>query len=258
MFVSKFVNSLVAAGAMAFAAVPAVADGYARRSTAEFGPPPFSWTGVYVGVHAGGAWGSATSVSSACSPFPACDQLAGFGSLNGSGFAGGLQAGINWQINTVVLGVEADFTWTGIDGSAADVNRSAAGAILTPGGHSWSRDVDWLASLRARAGITLTPTMLAYITGGVAWQGVDLTAVQAFTNSTAAVSVSDTKTGYVIGGGLELALNSNWLLRGEYLYYSFDGGNAAVVHSAFPAITANFAWGDSQIHSLRAALSYKF
>ena len=80
-----------------------------------FVPPPFTWTGFYVGVNAGGVWGSG-SVSSTlfANGFPILENEWPGGSLGGSqtGFIGGGQAGYNWQTGSFVLGVETDFDWT--------------------------------------------------------------------------------------------------------------------------------------------------
>ena len=99
-------------------------------------PPPavYSWAGFYAGLNAGGAWGRSdaeTSVSCGAVPGfanyfcnPAAGQAnaaavnaAGTGSMSGSGFTGGGQVGFNYQIQRVVLGLEADSNYTGLSGS---------------------------------------------------------------------------------------------------------------------------------------------
>src|SRR5690242_3814335 len=58
--------------------------------------PMWTWTGLYIGGHLGGAW-SNEDVTGAVVPF----------SLQPSGFLGGAQAGYNWQVNpNWVIGVE--------------------------------------------------------------------------------------------------------------------------------------------------------
>lgn len=240
----------------------ALADGGYRGSIKD-APyvAPFSWTGFYVGAHVGGAWDSA-SASNLCSPAGACNQAIGAGNLDSSGMIGGVHVGYNWQITpSAVIGVEGDFTWTGLGADASDVNRFATGVPVGSGGHLWSQDTNWLSSIRGRAGFTLSPTTLAYITGGFAWQRTDSSFVNAgaggcpncFTGG-----FSDTRTGYVVGGGLEMALNRNWLLRAEYLYYSLDDASAVVNHPTIVGLTNTATFSGSDIHTVRAGISYKF
>src|SRR5277367_7072424 len=73
------------------------------------GPPPappvvpFSWTGFYLGAHVGGAWDH-----DQFSFTPAGTQTRN----SASSVFGGGQAGYNYQISSVVLGVEGDISGT--------------------------------------------------------------------------------------------------------------------------------------------------
>lgn len=254
---------LTAMSAVALTATSVLADGGPRRgSLKDFGgPPPFNWTGFYVGLHAGAGWAQqdATNVQAS----PAFDQAPGRGSLDGNGFVGGALIGYNFVLApSVIAGVEADFSWTNLDNSATDINRFASGVAVGSGGHTWSRNTDWLASVRARLGFTITPNMLIYATGGFAWAGVDYASLNAYAGgcpNCGSVSISSTANGWVAGGGLELALNRNWLLRGEYLFYSLDGASGVSNFRSAPTVAASsHNFGDLDIHTVRAALSYKF
>lgn len=112
-------KAMAFAGALALA-TGALADGMPRRSLKDPGPAPFSWTGFYLGVNAGYAWGEADARTSSdcpatgyyCQPGfdangPAISAL-GSGSLDPSGFTGGLQAGYNVQSGQLVFGGELD------------------------------------------------------------------------------------------------------------------------------------------------------
>ena len=63
--------------------------------------------------------------------------------------------------------------------------------------------------------------------------------------------------GYTVGGGLEYALNRNWSIKGEYLYY--DLGSETLTASAIvgPAETVFFNH-DASGHIVRAGLNYRF
>ena len=67
----------------------------------------------------------------------------------------------------------------------------------------------------------------------------------------------------MLGGGLEWALWSDWLLRTEY---SFDRLNTSAMATAFntgpgafpPPLGSGFSWSDTDIHTVRVGASYKF
>src|SRR5438045_8378186 len=61
--------------------------------------PVFSWTGCYLGVHAGGGLMTSANVE---------------GTLNGKGGLAGGQAGCNYQDGNWVFGVEGEGYWSGI------------------------------------------------------------------------------------------------------------------------------------------------
>src|SRR3954468_8663067 len=64
-----------------------------------YAPPPFTWTGLYVGGHVGGAWAH-RGISDARFGLD-------FGRSSDGVFIGGAQVGYNYQFNTFVLGAEA-------------------------------------------------------------------------------------------------------------------------------------------------------
>src|SRR3954464_8989850 len=63
-------------------------------------PPPFSWTGFYIGGNVGAAWGE-RRVSYTFTGLE-------FSRSSDAVFIGGGQIGFNYQFNTFVLGVEWD------------------------------------------------------------------------------------------------------------------------------------------------------
>src|ERR1700727_1127552 len=80
---------------------------------APLAPPPFSWTGFYIGANVGGIWGRSgqtVDVNTGLTFIP--PNTASF-----SGVIGGVQAGYNYQFSNVVLGIEADYDWTSAKGS---------------------------------------------------------------------------------------------------------------------------------------------
>ena len=228
-------------------------------------PPPPLWTGFYVGLNAGYGWSNNNAVTQ--SYFDT--GSAGFGaqalggnypwgaSLSDEGFVGGGQIGYNAQIyNNFVVGLEAD-----IQGVASD--KKAASYLGPTAATSISRGLDYLGTARGRLGYLVTPTLLAYATGGLAYGQTNLSASY-FGPATGADSLSDTRVGYSVGGGLEWLFLPRWSAKVEYLYY--DLGTATTPGATF-AYTDNA--GVSQISAaqtssrfdgqvVRAGVNYHF
>lgn len=187
----------------------------------------FNWTGLYVGGQIGGGGESAGS-----SDNPA------FVPLSMGGFIGGVYAGYNWQLpgNNIVLGVDTDFTFNGIDADGSNASGYAA-----------SLDWRWYGAVRGRIGYAFDRFM-PYIAGGFAYGKI----AGSYTwpdNYTA--SGDKTDTGWTLGGGLEYAFTDNLIGRLEYRYTDFgtvDISNAAGDHVYF----------DTAAHDVRVGLSYKF
>ncbi|AMN43063.1 outer membrane protein [Rhodoplanes sp. Z2-YC6860] len=238
--------------------------------------PSFSWTGFYVGVHAG--WGGdnptgATSVGMATFPTTLTSQhdldLGAHGPLFGG------HAGYNWQINPrLVVGIEGDITGTGIKASGAQSafcpTPFCTPATVVPGAlFTMSQEVNWLASIRGRLGTIWGPGLI-YVTGGAAWANVETKANigDAFFGCggggiacTYSAASNVTKTGWAAGAGYETALAGNWTVRAEYLYYSFGGqtltAGAPAANCGAPPCIATFTSSDLNIHTVRAGLTYK-
>src|SRR5262245_54141605 len=107
-----------------FAAVVGFAVALVLQSATAFAEPPGSFGGGYVGLNVGGAWGSSKyATDPGCPPAPLnapfCNAFpdpafingvavanSGSGRASSTGFAGGAQAGYNWQSGVLVLGGE--------------------------------------------------------------------------------------------------------------------------------------------------------
>ncbi|MDP2619859.1 MAG: porin family protein [Hyphomicrobiales bacterium] len=163
-------------------------------------PPPFSWAGLYAGVHGGYGWGEANTT------FVPDIELDG-------GFAGG-QIGFNWARSNLVLGIEGDISWSGIDG-----------AIGAP---AVSHEIDWFGTVRGRAGLAIGRT-LPYVTGGIAFAEASRTA--------GGVATSARHTGYVAGAGIERAVTDRVSAKLEYQYLDF--GDKAYVGPDEPDLSAH-------------------
>lgn len=215
-------TALVASAGIAFAA-----DLPQRQITpAPYAAPAFTWTGFYVGAHGGYAWGESTGYAF----FP--------GSLKADtdGGFGGLQVGYNQQLGNVVLGLEADASYGDISGN-----------FSVPPGGTISGKIDWMGTIRARAGYAFG-NFLPYVTGGVAWANNQVKI------SSGGTSISQDKvhTGWALGAGVEYAITNHISAKVEYLYA--DLGREAYFTDFAPG-GVNF---DGHIQTVKAGLNYRF
>ena len=219
-----------------------------RKAPAYTPPPPvFSWTGFYIGGHAGYRWADADVTFPSVQPG---DDF--FSQLNykPSSFVGGLQAGYNYQFApNWVVGVEGDWSW-GNSSKTQQFDPVGLDQFVTV-------KAQWNASLRGRLGYALDRSLF-YVTGGVAWMRVKVETVDfddGVTDPNSSLTQSRTFTGWTVGGGYEYAFLTNWTARIEYFYADygnetfFQGLNASTF---FPANV------DLKTQTVRGALNYKF
>jgi outer membrane immunogenic protein len=240
-----------------------------------FVPPPFTWTGFYIGLNAGGIFSSGSRSLTLIDPHAGVDGAflnnalpGGLGS-GSTGFIGGGQAGYNWQTGSFVLGVETDF-----DGTTLSKSRNLLGAgfwnpyLGTTDNLTLNSKVslDWLGTTRGRVGFVVTPDnrFMIYGTGGVAYGGgsAHVSIYDSAANAFWSGNPSASRVGWTVGAGAEYAFTNNWTLRGEYLYV--DLGSRSFNTVGNPA--AAFAFPDVYAHGhinynasiFRAAVNYKF
>lgn len=229
----------------------------------------YNWSGLYVGLNAGVGSGSLDRTST----FPcgttdlyctisaadgAAIAAAGNVSKDSTSFVGGAQVGYNFQAGGLVFGVEADAQSLRLSASSSTrVNLTGAGWPVTV---ATSASSDWLVTARARLGFA-TSNLLIYVTGGFAFADVEVG--NSFTDTTwptaASSSKSSTRSGWTLGGGVEMALGSNWTLKGEYLYVDLGSVSttATIAPSGYTANTLTTST-DLTAHVARAGINYKF
>jgi len=196
------------------------------------------WTGVYAGVQLGGAFGN-TNLSIPANGYN--------GSWGNNGVIGGAHIGYNYQLNSVVLGVESSFDLLSVQGSEA--NNTA----FAPNAFNGSSYHNYLVSIDGRLGYAYR-NLLFYGIGGYAF----LSNNSALTlNGIQIGAVSNTVNGYDVGGGVEYAINDRWSVRAEYRYYNFQNNtnNFATSNKVFN----NHVFTESvNSNVFRAGLSYKW
>jgi outer membrane immunogenic protein len=194
----------------------------------------FDWSGVYVGLNAGYGWSDNNAYlkglgGSGWDPY--YPDALGSKDLTASGFVGGLQAGYNFQIDQILLGVETDFRYSDVGDSSKNSGVPSVGDPFT---YTQDYKLNWFGTTRARVGFALDRALL-YATGGVAYGDVSVKHDLAFVNSNYyKTSDSEWEVGWTVGGGIEYAITDSISLKGEYLYYDLSDTESIAKDSRGP------------------------
>ncbi|MGJ5206141.1 outer membrane beta-barrel protein [Bradyrhizobium sp. HKCCYLR20261] len=165
--------------------------------------PAYDWSGYYVGVFGGYAWGN-HNLNNAVGPgAPFTDFTNNYESKGG--FGGG-EIGANWQSGNIVLGVEAS-------GFGADVKGDDAFGTL-PFGSNDATKLRSGFSLLARGGIAVD-RLLLFFTGGWAYGQLTHTSVNPGIGTD---TFSANRSGLAAGGGIAYAFTDQLIGKIEYRY----------------------------------------
>ena len=181
IFRSRTVALVVLVGALVPAVHAVADDGIGPGAYRPYYPG--IWQGLYAGVNAGWGW-----------------------SGDASGVIGGGQIGYNWQSNQFVYGLQGDI-------SAADVGVSGSVMFI-----NYSGSIDFVTTVRGRAGVLLQSNLLVYATAGVGvahWRThADIPGFGTLLNT------SGTDTGLVYGIGVESKWTEKMTWSLEYLGFN--------------------------------------
>jgi outer membrane immunogenic protein len=255
----------IAVGSIASVGAAAAADMSAPVYTKA--PPMvaavYDWTGFYIGGNIGYSWGRSATTQSFSDATSGALLSSTASKFDLDGVIGGGQAGYNWQKSNWVFGVEADIQASGEKGSTNSVCPGGSATATTlvglssacavghlgdtapfnvaafPVTNSLSEKIEWFGTVRGRIGPTITPTILAYVTGGLAYgqvkasdtvAGTNIVGLQGVNGSTlvpvgVSFGSSSTRIGWTVGAGVESVLSGNWTAKIEYLY--MDLGNVS-------------------------------
>ena len=249
-----FAAALLSGSLLSLASAASAADIPVRKALPP-PPPVFSWSGLYIGAHLGGAWGTTEATATSLS-VPPIFTVGGFSvpiaQTQHNGFLGGIQGGYNWQFNNwAVLGVEAQFSWTDLKGTSP--------CVLVFG---CTAEHDWITTLALRWGVTYD-RLLLYVKGGVAWSKATYSATLNLDGlASASTSVSDTRTGWMFGTGLEYAFWGNWSAKIEYNYLDFRSKDYTFGLGPFgddpPISIAIGVTIPEKVHLIKAGINYRF
>jgi outer membrane immunogenic protein len=254
------IAGLVLCGFAVVAPPARAADMGVPRSYYPASPPPpaiYDWTGIYVGGHIGG--GLLIDSVSQNGFSPGGFNLTGTGNLRPAGVIGGAQVGANYEFVPWVVGVEASWTDSAINGNTL-IGCVASSAVLTGptpvGSERFTSQAEWFAALTGRVGYAAND-WLFYAKAGGAWMNVRYTedllglAGPAGGITLATQVITDNRTGFTVGAGIEFGLVEN--LSGKIEYDFYDFGTKNYNFNAATPVSVN-----SNLHTIIVGLNYKF
>jgi outer membrane immunogenic protein len=276
----------VVAATAAFVAFAAMTAAEATAQT----PPIWNWTGFYIGGNLGYSWGRSDSTLSLSDAKTGAVLDSATSAVALDGVIGGGQIGYNWQNGRWVFGLEADLQassersntsflcpgGTGLPplpaGFAGVCSSGQPGETITalPVTDSLSERLDWFGTVRGRIGHMISPTVLPYLTGGLAFGEVHTADTISGTNfnimgtpsaASSLISTNTVKVGWTIGGGFESVLSAHWTGKIEYLFIDLGSVSGSVV-TPIIAPTGDFLAASYSSHItdniLRVGINYKF
>ena len=196
-----------------------------------YAPPVYNWSGFYVGGHIGGGFAD----SSWSDPFTGANDT-----FNKGGFLGGAQVGYNAQYNWLVLGLEGDFSWTGLKGSGTDSF-----------GDKISTKTEWTSTVTGRVGAAFD-RVLVYGKGGVAFAH-DVSSLMDPGGNNSQDTL--TRTGWTAGAGVEYAFDRNWSARLEYDYLGFGSQR---LNFTTPVVGTVMSNASLNVQEVKAGINYRF
>jgi outer membrane immunogenic protein len=249
-------TTLAAAAAILLATT--AASSAADMAVKALAPAPvWSWTGLYIGGHVGGGWGTTESTlnSVQVTGGPLTSEGLAIAQNSRSGFLGGGQIGYNFQSNWAVFGVEADFAGLDVTGTTPCIVY-----------YSCTAKSNWLATASGRIGGVVADKTLVYVKGGAAWLNTNhsiniasAVAGLAGLSGLAGTSGDSTTVGALLGFGAEYAFTRNWSAFVEYDYMDFDKKSIAFnLGGSGTALGVANVTVQNKLSVAKAGVNYKF
>jgi outer membrane immunogenic protein len=239
---SKQISAVVAISATLGIGAAQAADLPMKAAPYVAPAPVFSWTGCYIGVHAGA--GVLLDQGFQDSSQNAMDR-------HGTGGLAGGQAGCNYQTGMLVLGIEGEGFWSGmrVKRDVFDGNELDSSATIK---NKWDYDI------AARFGIAIDRALIygkaGFVAGRFGWTGTEAC------NDCTITTGNATLNGLLIGMGLEYAIMNNWTVKFEYDYLGFQSKDVNFIHTCATCTEFNIQPQNvsADKHIFKVGLNYLF
>jgi outer membrane immunogenic protein len=212
-------------------------------------PPPaiYDWTGIYVGFNVGGGILTDSVSQNGVSTSAVAASLLNSANLRPAGVIGGGEIGANFEFAPWVVGIEGSWDASGIQGNTLIGITTANPALPTQ--ERFTSNVLWLAAATGRLGYAAND-WLFYAKAGGAWMHVTYTEDLLTPATIASQNISDNRSGFTVGGGIEFGLVENLTGKIEYDFYDFGSRN---YNFGITPVSVS-----SNLHTLTVGLNYKF
>jgi outer membrane immunogenic protein len=223
-----------------------------------FAPPrTYNWTGVYIGLNAGGSWSHPHWGST---PDGASGNYSLSGGLVGGTFGYNLQA----DNSSFVVGAEVDLAASNIRGTLPPnialepgFDPTTGAPIVTPTAIACFPHCEianpWLATARLRFGYSFD-WFLPYVTAGVA-----IGRLEANVAGLPMGRQSSNNLGWTVGAGVEIVISGPWTVKIEYLHADLNGfscDTACPIMSNGPIVNSAVSINASE-NIIRAGLNFR-
>jgi outer membrane immunogenic protein len=209
-------------------------------------PAIYNWTGFYLGGNIGAGLLAETMTPTGAAAAGLTPGVPFHPSI--VGLVGGAQAGVDYQFSSIVVGAQATLSDSYLNGQNTQ---------NTVGGVSQLRmtsEPTWFASVTGRVGVAAN-TLLFYVKGGGAWMHIEHVQDVLTGGATVATqAISDDRSGFVAGVGLEYAMTENLSALFEYDFYDFG----TKTENFNPAVVGTPVAIRSDLHTLVLGLNYRF
>jgi outer membrane immunogenic protein len=221
------------------------------KATAPAMTPPvplYDWTGFYIGGHFGYGWGDSrwTFQHDSFWNIAQGETI----DIGPDGWLGGGQIGFNYQVGHWLFGIEGTF-------SGANITKTVVSPFFPQFGDTERTKIKSLYTVAGRIGAVWNQ-FLFYGKGGWAGGEVELAA----RTTGAAWTRSKSRSGWLVGAGVEYMLMPNIIFGVEYNYIDLGSETYSAPNTGpgaagfFPANTG--VDDKTRIHTIVGRVSYRF
>ena len=217
--------------------------------TGSFSPEPArNWSGLYIGGHVGGSSAGSNWAFQRDDLWIIRRGTGGIPFARQTSVLGGVQAGYNFQLGSIVTGIEG--TWSGLN------HKTTIASPYYPDTDTETAKISNIFTIAGRLGVTWD-RVLFYAKGGWAGGEVGLSAASTSGGPSAWNPGSKFRSGVIVGAGFEYMLTQNLILGIEYNHIDLGRANYTAYNTGADT-TLTSVDDKTKLDTVVGRLSYKF